>query len=73
MLRTTPIVFCGLLSIPILKQRLKWFQWTGIMMIVIGIVIKSIPSVIEMFSDEPEDLVWYLLFITEKKQDKKSL
>jgi len=26
------------------------------MMIVIGIVIKSIPSVIEMFSDEPEDL-----------------
>jgi len=56
MLRTTPIVFCGLLSIPILKQRLKWFQWTGIMMIVIGIVIKSIPSVIEMFSDEPEDL-----------------
>ena len=43
------------------------------MMIVIGIVIKSIPSVIEMFSDEPEDLVWYLLVITEKKQDKKAL
>lgn len=54
MLRTTPIVFCGLLSIPILKRRLRWYQWTGILLIFVGIAIKCIPDIIDIF-DPPED------------------
>eukprot|EP00091_Calanus_sinicus_P002769 TRINITY_DN12873_c0_g1_i1.p2 TRINITY_DN12873_c0_g1~~TRINITY_DN12873_c0_g1_i1.p2 ORF type:complete len:113 (-),score=23.57 TRINITY_DN12873_c0_g1_i1:376-714(-) len=45
MLRVSPIIFCGLLSMPILKQRLKWFNWTGILIVCIGLLIKAIPNV----------------------------
>ena len=44
-LRVTSLVFCALLSIPILKQRLKWFNWIGIAIICAGIVINSIPLI----------------------------
>ena len=56
MLRVTPIIFCGLLSIPILKQRLKWFNWTGILLVCTGLIIKAIPGVMDSF-DPPEDKV----------------
>lgn len=42
MLRVSQIVFCGLLSIPVLKRRLAWFKWTGILLVCIGLVVKSI-------------------------------
>jgi len=45
MLRVSPIIFCGLLSMPILKQRLKWFNWTGILIVCVGLLIKAIPNV----------------------------
>jgi len=45
MLRVSPIIFCGLLSIPFLGQRLKWFNWTGIVVVCSGIVVKGIPYV----------------------------
>jgi len=54
MLRVSPIIFCGLLSIPILKQKLKWFNWTGILVVCTGLCIKAIPDVIRTFNP-PED------------------
>ena len=45
MLRVSSVVFCALLSIPILKQKLKWFNWTGIFVIIAGISLKSVPSI----------------------------
>jgi len=37
MIRGSIMIFVGLLSIPILKKRLKWFQWTGMGVIFTGI------------------------------------
>ena len=45
MLRVSSVVFCALLSIPVLKQKLKWFNWTGILIIIAGITLKSVPSI----------------------------
>jgi len=54
MLRVSPIIFCGLLSIPILKQRLKWFNWFGILLVCIGLIIKAIPNVFKELNPHPE-------------------
>ena len=43
MLRVTPMLWCAILSIPILRQRVKWFQWFGMFVVVGGIFIKAIP------------------------------
>ena len=49
MLKIASIVFCALLSMPILKQKLKWFHWTGILIMCAGIIIKSIPAILNTF------------------------
>jgi len=46
MLRVSPMIFTGLLSIPILKQRLRWFNWVGMLVVCLGIVIKVLPKVL---------------------------
>jgi len=46
MLRVSPMIFTGLLSIPILKQKLRWFNWTGMLVVCIGIIIKVLPKVV---------------------------
>ena len=43
MLRVTPMLWCAILSIPILRQRVKWFQWLGMFVVIGGIFIKAIP------------------------------
>ena len=45
MLRVSSIIFCALLSIPVLKQKLGWYNWTGILIIIAGITLKSVPSI----------------------------
>ena len=45
MLRVSSVVFCALLSIPVLKQKLGWHKWIGIMIIIAGITLKSVPSI----------------------------
>ena len=45
MLGVSSLVFCALLSIPVLKQKLGWYNWTGIFIIVAGITLKSVPSI----------------------------
>ena len=54
MLRVTPLIWCGLLSIPLLKQRLKWFNWAGIMIICAGLCIKAIPLLLDPPQDQGE-------------------
>jgi len=54
MLRVSPIIFCGLLSIPFLKQRLRWFNWTGILLVCMGLVVKAIPKLLDS-ANPPED------------------
>jgi len=44
MLRCSPIIFCGLLSIPFLGQRLKMHNWMGIITVCFGLIIKAIPD-----------------------------
>lgn len=53
MLRVSPIIFCGLLSIPILKQKLRWYNWTGILIVCAGLIIKAIPKVIKSLDPHP--------------------
>ena len=55
MLRVSSVVFCALLSIPVLKQKLGWYNWTGIFIIIAGITLKSVPSIQDFLSaDEAE-------------------
>jgi len=49
MLRCTPIIWCGLLSIPFLGQRLKAHNWIGILVLSAGLVIKAIPDAVKPF------------------------
>jgi len=55
MLRATPMIWCGLLSMPILKLRLKWFNWFGILVIVLGLVIKALPYTSPKIYGAPEN------------------
>ena len=55
MLRVSSVVFCALLSIPVLKQKLKWFNWTGILIIIAGITLKSVPSIQNFLTGEAEE------------------
>ena len=50
MLRVSSIIFCAFLSIPVLKQKLRWFNWTGIFIIIAGITLKSAPSIQDFLS-----------------------
>ncbi|CAH8444700.1 unnamed protein product [Heterobilharzia americana] len=45
MLRGSLIVFAGILSVIFLKRRLRYFQWTGIMITVIGLALVGSKSV----------------------------
>jgi len=51
MLRCTPIIWCGLLSIPFLGQRLKAHNWIGIGILSTGLMIKAIPDAVKPFVD----------------------
>jgi len=55
MLRCTPIIWCGLLSIPFLGERLKAHNWIGIAVLSAGLIIKAIPDATAPFL-EHEDL-----------------
>ena len=50
MLRVSSIIFCAFLSIPVLKQKLRWFNWIGIFIIIAGITLKSVPSIQDFLS-----------------------
>ena len=43
MLRVTPMLWCAILSIPILRQKVKWYGWVGMVVVILGIFIKAIP------------------------------
>ena len=49
--RCTPIIWCGLLSIPFLGQRLKAHNWIGIAILSAGLMIKAIPDAVKPFVD----------------------
>ena len=49
LVRCTPIIWCGLLSIPFLGQRLKAHNWIGILVLSAGLVIKAIPDAVKPF------------------------
>jgi len=55
MLRCTPIIWCGLLSIPFLGQRLKAHNWIGIGVLSAGLLIKAIPDAVKPFVDYTVD------------------
>ena len=55
MLRVSSVVFCALLSIPVLKQKLGWHKWIGIMIIIAGITLKSVPSIQDFLTGEAEE------------------
>jgi len=46
MLRVSAMIFCGLISIPVLKQKLKIHNWMGILIVCAGLLIKAIPNVL---------------------------
>ena len=54
MLRVSSVVFCALLSIPVLKQKLGWHKWIGILIIIAGITLKSVPSIQDFLTGEAE-------------------
>ena len=55
MLRVSSVVFCALLSILVLKQKLGWYNWTGIFIIIAGISLKSVPSIQDFLTGEAEE------------------
>lgn len=42
MLRGSVIIFTGILSVGFLGNRLKWFQWTGMVVVILGLVIVGV-------------------------------
>jgi len=55
MLRATAMIWCGLLSIPFLGRRLKWFQWFGMFVIACGLFLKASIMIPGMFDYEEPD------------------
>jgi len=45
MMRGFVIIFTGLNSVIFLKARLKWFQWTGMCVVLLGLAITGIPDI----------------------------
>lgn len=39
MLRGSVIIFTGILSVTFLKNKLKWFQWTGMLLVIVGLCV----------------------------------
>jgi len=46
MLRGAVIIFTGINSMIFLKARLKWFQWTGMAVVFLGLIITGLPDVL---------------------------
>jgi len=46
MMRGFVIIFTGINSMIFLKARLKWFQWTGMVVVLLGLAITGIPDFI---------------------------
>ncbi|XP_045116799.1 solute carrier family 35 member F6-like isoform X2 [Portunus trituberculatus] len=46
MLRGAVIVFTGLLSVAFLGRKIKWFQWLGILIIIVGLVIVGVSDIL---------------------------
>lgn len=42
MLRGSVIIFTGILSVGFLRNKLKWFQWTGMVVVILGLLIVGI-------------------------------
>jgi len=42
MLRGSVIIFTGILSVAFLNNRLKWFQWTGMFAVILGLLVVGI-------------------------------
>ena len=40
------IVFTGLLSVAFLGRKIKWFQWIGILIVIVGLVIVGVSDFI---------------------------
>ena len=56
MLSVTSIIFCALLSIPLLRQRLRCHHWLGMTVICGGIAIKSIPAIRDFINPDRIDV-----------------
>ena len=57
-LPATAMIWCGLLSIPFLGRRLKWFQWFGMFVIACGLFLKASIMIPGMFDyEEPVSLL----------------
>ena len=56
MLGVSSLVFCALLSIPVLKQKLGWYNWAGIFIIIAGITLKSVPSIQDFLTADEADV-----------------
>ncbi|KAG1664857.1 Solute carrier family 35 member F6 [Nymphon striatum] len=46
MLRGAVIIFTGLLSVAFLGRKLKWYEWTGICTVVVGLVVVGVSDII---------------------------
>jgi len=55
MLRVTPMIFCGLLSMPILKRKLKLHNWIGMVIVCAGLVIKAFQFVPQIYHQEENE------------------
>ena len=54
MLTSSRMVWCGLLSIPVFRRNLKWSQWSGVAVIVLGLFVKAsvmFPSIFPDYED----------------------
>ena len=55
MLRGALIVFTGLLTIIVLKRKLKGFQWLGILVIIIGLAVVGSNDFIKKMESDSDD------------------
>eukprot|EP00096_Caligus_rogercresseyi_P014440 TRINITY_DN6960_c0_g1_i2.p1 TRINITY_DN6960_c0_g1~~TRINITY_DN6960_c0_g1_i2.p1 ORF type:complete len:423 (+),score=100.03 TRINITY_DN6960_c0_g1_i2:169-1437(+) len=52
MLRGAVIIFTGIASMIFLKKRLKWFQWLGMVVVCVGLVLVAVADLMNPSSDE---------------------
>ena len=54
MLRGAVIIFTGILSVVILRRRLEWFRWVGIIFVIGGLVTVGTTDIIYS-PDKPDN------------------
>ena len=48
MLRGSILIFVGILSVLVLRKRLEWFRWLGMLIILLGLIVVGVSDFLQV-------------------------